>query len=289
MTLFGGTCSEEAGGSGRDASTIHRDRVWQGAGGACPSGATASGASPLSIAAAWAAAPSATSSSASGTWTARPDSRATTVRHTRPRAPPPISTSGASGSRPGADPAEQLERLDQRGDRALVGGQQDLPRLGRRGAAPRSCRGGGQVGRALAVEVGEHRTDVGSAHGLALEPEPAGHPVHGERAVERRRQRQEPPVASANPAIEAARVDRPLGHRRVGRARGAEADRRLARPQAETQRGAHVVAGAGPDRAPRAGRAARPPPAHLAGRLAGPSTSGSSERSSSASSSTSSR
>jgi hypothetical protein len=87
-----------------------------------------------------------------------------------------------------------------------------------------------QVGRALAVQVGQHRDRRAIGHGVALEAEPGGDAVDGQRAVERRRQRQEAAGRVGEAGDQAGRVDRPLAHRGVGGAGRAEADHRLAGP-----------------------------------------------------------
>ena len=135
--------------------------------------------------------------------------------------------------------------------------------------------GGRQVGRALAVEVGQHDDLAGGLDGVAVDPEPRRR--SGRRRASRsacRRAAGTASRASAKPATTpVGSAAGALGHGER-RARGAEADDRDAGLQAEARRRAHVVAGArgddgalraGPGRRPRR-RARRPPPRRRAGR-----------------------
>ena len=87
----------------------------------------------------------------------------------------------------------------------------------------------GQVGRALAVEVGEHHHAGALGGGVAVEAEPLRHPVDRQRGVQRGRQGEEAAAGVGEAGHRAAGIGGPLVHHRVGGARGAQADHRLAR------------------------------------------------------------
>ena len=129
--------------------------------------------------------------------------------------------------------------------------------------------GAGQVRRALAVEVRVDDHRAGRRDVVAVEPEPGGGAVDGERAVERAGERQEAARGVGEAGDDPGRVGgRPLGDRE-DRARRPEAHRRLADAEPEAERRAHVVAGAGADdRAARQAELVSDGGGHLAGELA---------------------
>ncbi len=165
-----------------------------------------------------------------------------------PREPPPIRRHGRVGVEPRADRPEQVERLDQRRHGALVGRQQDLRRARCRAAAPRSCR------RRAAGSVcarrrgrGARLRPVRSATASRSSPSQPAKRSTASVQLSVAASGRNPPVGVGEARDQSGGVHGALAHRGVGRAGGAEADRRLAGAQPERQRRAHVVAGARPD------------------------------------------
>ena len=154
-----------------------------------------------------AAAPSATSSSASGTWTGRPDSLATVRCHTLPRAPPPTSTIGGVGI--------EARALARRAGRAPRPATRPRPRRRRAGSRSRvvSWRrpatmpaARGRFGVRSPSRYGSTTTAVRSRRGVAVEAEPARHPVDRERGVQRGGERQEAAAGVREPRHRAGGV-----------------------------------------------------------------------------------
>ena len=163
----------------------------------------------------------------------------------------PDEDDGGLGVEAGAVGVDDIEGFEQRQHGSLVCGEQDLAGLG--GVAQpgdRRCRVG-EVRGPFTVEVGEH-DDLGVlGGGVAVEAEPAGDPVDGERAVEGAGQGEESPRGVGEPGHAPGGIHGAGGGAHEGGARGAEADDRDPGSEAQPDRRAGVVAGPRADGDPR--------------------------------------
>src|SRR5690606_31505144 len=153
-----------------------------------------------------------------------------------------------------------VERGQQGGGGAVVGGLEDLAGGGVVAQPVHEPGGVRQVGGALAVEERQHDDAAAGLDRLPVAAEQARHLVDGLGAVERAGQRQPVVQRVGEPGDDAGGVLGVLPGDRVDGAGGAEAEYGGAGFEAEAEGGGHVVAGAGGD-----GRAFGQRPAGLDG------------------------